>query len=138
MSSISSQYSVSNGVGTGYNGAPFLNYFHRTHVKLTGQIEDNTLVIGVVTQEDVYDHFGDFFEVTKNPVHPWGGGSSGSPILDDNKVYGILHAGGANDNPDICVFFSAAYALRKILQQNNNNIENGQHQNNKRRIRHQT
>jgi hypothetical protein len=44
VSSISSQYSVSNGVGTGYNGAPFLNYYRRTHVKLTGQIEDNTLV----------------------------------------------------------------------------------------------
>lgn len=80
-------------------------------------IKDKTLIYwnstGIVNA-DPNDHCGDFFEATMTPVHPWGGGSSGSPILDGYKVYGILHAGGAKKNPEICVYFSAQRALQAI------------------------
>lgn len=53
---------------------------------------------------------GNFFGVSMSPHHPIGGGSSGSPLIKGNIVYGILHAGNPYDNEndtnraDICIF----------------------------------
>ncbi len=85
--------------------------------KITQEIENESLVYWECTgtvHEDSNDHCGDFFEATMKPAHPWGGGSSGSPILNGNIVCGILHAGGAESHPDICVYFSAERALLAI------------------------
>lgn len=64
---------------------------------------------------------GDFFGASFTPTHPTDGGSSGSPLLKDNIVYGILHAGNPNDeddnnkpHPEICIFY-AAYAVGETL-----------------------
>lgn len=64
---------------------------------------------------------GDFFGASFTPMHPIDGGSSGSPLLKGNVVYGILHAGNPNDeddnnkpHPEICIFY-AAHAVRETL-----------------------
>jgi len=81
------------------------------------EIKDKSLCIweckGMV-HEDPNDHCGDFFEATMSPSHPYGGGSSGSPIFMGSKVYGVLHAGGSVNHPEICVFFSAARILHLL------------------------
>ena len=62
------------------------------------------------------DYFlGNFFGCRMTPIHPTEGGSSGSPLLKDNIVYGILHAGNKKDT-SICVFYSAAHALHLLRQ----------------------
>ena len=63
------------------------------------------------------DFVGNFYAATMIPSHPTNGGSSGSPLYIGNKIYGILHAGGADKLPDICVFFSSIHAL-KLLKHN--------------------
>ncbi len=49
-----------------------------------------------------------------NPVHLEGGGSSGSPLFEENIVYGILHGGGPIEHPEVCVFNSASF-IRRLL-----------------------
>lgn len=55
-----------------------------------------------------------FFGMYMNPVHPEGGGSSGSPLFEENIVYGILHGGGPIGHPEVCVFNSAS-SIRRLL-----------------------
>lgn len=61
----------------------------------------------------IEDSRGNFFSATMNPPHPTGGGSSGSPLIEDNTVYGILH-GSPTDYPEICVFYSTSHLLSLI------------------------
>ena len=68
---------------------------------------------GVVGDKDCF--LGNFFGCRMTPIHPIEGGSSGSPLIKDNIVYGILHAGHKSDN-SICVFFSAVHALHLLRQ----------------------
>lgn len=56
---------------------------------------------------------GNFFGCTMTPAHPTTRGSSGSPLLKGNAVYGFLHAGN-KEIPSICIFSSAEYALQKL------------------------
>ena len=77
------------------------------------------------TQGTVYDasgFSGNFFGATMSPIHPTDGGSSGCPLIKNNIVYGILHAGNPKDSedpenpehPEICVFYSASDILKII------------------------
>lgn len=66
---------------------------------------------GVVGDKDCF--LGNFFGCRMTPIHPIEGGSSGSPLIKDNIVYGILHAGDTSDT-SICVFSSAAHALHLL------------------------
>lgn len=68
---------------------------------------------GVVGDKDCF--LGNFFGCRMTPIHPIEGGSSGSPLIKDNIVYGILHAGDTSDT-SICVFSSAAHALSLLRQ----------------------
>jgi uncharacterized tellurite resistance protein B-like protein len=70
--------------------------------------------IGLVGDDDWF--MGNFFgwQTAANTIHPTEGGSSGSPLLKDNIVYGILHAGNEED-PSICVFTAASF-VKKLLQ----------------------
>lgn len=61
----------------------------------------------------IEDSRGNFFSATMNHLHPTGGGSSGSPLIEDNTVYGILH-GSPTDYPEICVFYSTSHLLSLI------------------------
>lgn len=68
---------------------------------------------GVVGDKDFF--LGNFFGCQMTPIHPKEGGSSGSPLIKDDIVYGILHAGSKSDT-SICVFSSAAHALHLLRQ----------------------
>lgn len=61
----------------------------------------------------IEDRSGNFFSATMNPPHPTGGGSSGSPLIEGNTVYGILY-GSPTDYPEICVFYSTSHLLSLI------------------------
>ena len=74
-------------------------YFWRTEGQLV--IEDD-------------DPAENFFGMYMNPSHPEGGGSSGSPLFEENNVYGILHGGGPIEHPEVCVFNSASF-IRRLL-----------------------
>lgn len=55
---------------------------------------------------------GNFFGAQMKPTHPEGG-SSGSPLFDNNNiVYGILHVG----KEDFCGFYAAAHANQLLRQ----------------------
>ena len=66
----------------------------------------------LVIEDD--DPAENFFGMYMNPVHPEGGGSSGSPLYEENIVYGILHGGGPIEHPEVCVFNSASF-IRRLL-----------------------
>ncbi len=70
--------------------------------------------IGLVVDNELFK--GNFFgwQTSADTIHPTEGGSSGSPLLKDNTVYGILFAGFRED-PSICVFTAASFA-KKLLQ----------------------
>ena len=70
--------------------------------------------IGIV--HDNKDFSGNFFAATMIPSHPVNGGSSGSPLYVGNTIYGILHGGGSNTLPDVCVFFSSSSILQILRQ----------------------
>ena len=74
---------------------------------------------GVVGDKDFF--LGNFFGCQMSPIHPTEGGSSGSPLIKDDIVYGILHAGDTSDT-SICVFSSAAYALHLLRQHIGRNL----------------
>lgn len=84
-------------------GDQMVNYHHRKNSFIQSQ--------AVVGDKDYF--LGNFFGCTMTPAHPTTGGSSGSPLLKGNAVYGILHAGNKK-NPSICIFSSAEYALRML------------------------
>ena len=65
---------------------------------------------GVVETDEKY-FIGNFFGSRMSPIHPFKR-SSGSPLYASNIVYRILHAGGG----DLCVFYSAAHALKTICK----------------------
>ena len=71
--------------------------------------------IGLVGDDDWF--MGNFFgwQTGVDTIHPTEGGSSGSPLLKDNIVYGILHAGNKED-PSICVFTAASFAHRLLYK----------------------
>lgn len=56
---------------------------------------------------------GNFFGCIVEPIHPTSGGSSGSPLIKGNIVYGILSAGNQED-PRICVFTLASFVNKMI------------------------
>ncbi len=65
----------------------------------------------VVETDDKY-FIGNFFGARMKPAHPKGG-SSGSPLYDENNiVYGILHDG----EEDFCGFYAAAHANQLLHQ----------------------
>ena len=59
---------------------------------------------------------GNFFgwRTDANSIHPQEGGSSGSPLLKNGVVYGVLHAGNEKD-PSICVFTTATFVKKLML-----------------------
>lgn len=78
-------------------------YYHSKFCESQGEVGDKDFFLG------------NFFGCRMIPIHPTEGGSSGSPLIKDNIVYGILHAGHKSDN-SICVFFSAVHALHLLRQ----------------------
>ncbi len=78
-------------------------YYHSNFCKSQGEVGDKDFFLG------------NFFGCRMTPIHPTEGGSSGSPLIKDDIVYGILHAGNKSDT-SICVFSSAAYALHLLRQ----------------------
>ena len=72
---------------------------------------------------------GNFYGAKMSPQHPTSGGSSGSPLLKDNIVYGILHAGNPHDeledktHPEICIFYAASAALQLFCETYRNGIQ---------------
>jgi len=103
-------------------------YFLHTEKPKAG-IQYTTKVIGSISLYDwetsgqVHEKdgfLGNFYGATMQPEHPTGGGSSGSPLMKGNVVYGILHAGDPLDkdenlfHPEICVFFAASAALQLL------------------------
>lgn len=71
--------------------------------------------MGLIADGDLFK--GNFFgwQTNTDTIHPTEGGSSGSPLLKDNTVYGILFAG-LREDPSICVFTASAFVY-KLLQE---------------------
>lgn len=81
-------------------------YYNETWHQTKGSVGDND------------DWFrGNFFgwKTDSDNLHPTEGGSSGSPLLKNNIVYGVLHAGNEED-PSICVFTSASFVKKLFLK----------------------
>lgn len=78
-------------------------YYHSKFCESQGEIGDKNFFLG------------NFFGCRMTPIHPTEGGSSGSPLIKDDIVYGILHAGNKSDT-SICVFSSASHALHLLRQ----------------------
>ena len=81
-------------------------YYNETWHQTKGLVGDNN------------DWFsGNFFgwKTDSDNIHPTEGGSSGSPLLKNNIVYGVLHAGNEED-PSICVFTSALFVKKLLLK----------------------
>lgn len=76
-------------------------YYHSNFCESYGEVGDKEFFLG------------NFFGCRMTPIHPTEGGSSGSPLIKDDIVYGILHAGNKSDT-SICVFSSAAHALHLL------------------------
>ena len=63
----------------------------------------------------VYEVKGNFFDCIMQPIHPTEGGSSGSPVIKNNIVYGLVSGGYVADKR-ICQFTSACF-INKLLSQ---------------------
>ncbi len=65
-----------------------------------------------IVESDEKYFVGNFFGAKMKPAHPKGG-SSGSPLYDNNNiVYGILHVG----KDDFCGFYAVAHANQLLRQ----------------------
>ena len=78
-------------------------YYHSNFCESQGEVGDKDFFLG------------NFFGCRMTPIHPTEGGSSGSPLIKDDIVYGILHGGNKSDT-SICVFSSAAHAFHLLRQ----------------------
>lgn len=98
-----------------HNMEPRNSKYHTTDTKPIYYWETKGIVFGSS------GFMGNFFGAKMHPEHPMGGGSSGSPLLRDNIVYGVLHAGNPYDrtenkhHPEICIFYAASAAFQCLI-----------------------